>query len=83
MNLELKSQSEYLFFMNLKLIFPLLLLTFVSFSSASNARVMCCPVKDKCAPKADKCSPQAQCQPKDKCGPCPDGLVETNKWWRW
>ena len=69
--------------MNFNLIFSLLLLCFVSFVNPSEARTMCCPVKDKCAPKADKCSPQAQCQPKDKCGACPDGLVETNKWWHW
>lgn len=56
-------------------------LLFAAFAfSPAQSRVMCCPVKDKCAPKADKCSPQAQCQPKDKCGPCPDGLVETRKW---
>lgn len=60
----------------------LLVLT-ASFSSlGSEARTMCCPPKDKCAPKADKCAPQAQCVPKDKCGSCPDGLVETSKWWK-
>jgi hypothetical protein len=78
---------EYLFEMNgklliLSLFFSLFSLIMPSFQAAE-ARVMCCPVKDKCAPKADKCSPQAQCQPKDKCGPCPDGLIETRKWWPW
>ncbi|MDX1920320.1 MAG: hypothetical protein SFU25_06250 [Candidatus Caenarcaniphilales bacterium] len=48
----------------------------------AEAKTMCCPPKDKCAPKADKCAPQAQCVPKDKCSGCPDGLVETHKWWK-
>lgn len=50
--------------------------------SSVEAKTWCCPPKDKCAPKPDKCSPQAKCEPKDKCGACPEGTVETNKWWR-
>ncbi|MDJ0624952.1 MAG: hypothetical protein QNJ31_01120 [Candidatus Caenarcaniphilales bacterium] len=71
--------------MKLKLIFSfaILLASVFGFSAQEvNAKVMCCPPKDKCAPKPDKCSPKAQCVPKDKCSACPDGLVETHKWWK-
>ncbi len=64
-------------------LFSLLVLASLCLSTMSEAKTMCCPVKDKCAPKADKCSPQAKCEPKDKCGACPDGTVETTQWWKW
>jgi hypothetical protein len=63
-------------------IFSLLFLSSGLLTTDVQSRAMCCPPRDKCAPKADKCSPQAQCVAKDKCSGCPDGLIETNKWWK-
>lgn len=55
-------------------------LTFASCLTA-NAKFYCCPVKDKCAPK-DKCAKKEKCTVKcDKCGTCPSGTKEVNKFW--